>query len=191
MVEKYEPHLIGVTHQGHDFAVQTFDHIMAIKPRPTSVGIEPSQYQYAQVLKTARFDFFGTLGNLLEREGISLIHLTPDTLKKKIDRESEKLPGKLIRYTKPFEGNRGKQLVVHSMTQAMMKTARVRRPDVLVVGDAHALLMRKDMHIPKNKCAYFGVPLRDFRKKRNLKQIIEYRRWVTARKKSKGTRKKP
>jgi len=159
-MEKYEPNLIGVEHSGH-FVNPVLQKILDIRPRPQSVGIEAPP---RNTISGSNI-FWDELSANLKKNGITVKFLCTDSFLRAMNRElfkdKKQIPAFLIealgeiRITEAISSEKitGKlsALISYVLPKMMTKQALLQKPDVIICGSAHMPILRKSLHIPKNK----------------------------------------
>lgn len=153
MVEKYEPYLIGVGHLSPN-ASKVVELILKLNVK--SVGVEVSNWQFSSgALSQSVWDFWATIIRECEGNGIKVIFLTPDAVSRKIvSKEKTFEPSGMdiaIELANPKIKGVFPALVKDSMTRAMEKQALKEKPEAIVSGGGHAILMKHDFRIHRNK----------------------------------------
>lgn len=197
LVERYEPYLIGTQHI-EPKASQVIEHIFRLKVK--SVGVEVSKWQfYNRRLEPLVLSFWKKIVDECGRRGIRVVFLTPDSMSKKIVAKQKKFKSKIdlaIELANPKTKGVFSALVKDSMTRAMEKQMLKEKPEAIISGGFHALLMKKDLKIPSKKFLLLGQfsdlrrqeeGVRIFRLKRRIRKGF---RRVVNKTKRKFTRKK-
>ncbi len=151
MTKPYHPYLFGVSH--HDgFEKPVIDAILKLKPK--RVGLEIPE---GAILKPN--DYWFNIKRALESRGIEVVPLTIFAIfnrMKKIGKQ--KLAKKILEQDRSGKMNLETAILFDTLTRDIERHALRAKPDAIVVGAAHAAILRMDLNIPKEKYRQFLKP---------------------------------
>ena len=178
MTDKYQPHIIGVSHLP---ANVTATLKAASKLKVKKVGIEyprMRKHERDQYSETSGSIFWEAVTHAFRSKGIEVVPLISDQFFQRIMAEELRTPEHVIHMTIGPIINKYEKLVKVDMLRDIETNVQREKPEMILTGVAHALLMRKDFRVPHEK---FQLVMEKAHLKKIMPDLLEevkdVRRW--------------